>query len=101
MAKDEQRRNVFLSKLLEWDKSYFNGETSIVPDTIYDNYKREFKKEFPDDPYFKEVGAPINNKYEEIKLPFVVGGLDKMIIIPGELLNAICKWKEIKEYKWE
>lgn len=71
-------REFFLERLKEWDDFYFNEGTPVISDTEYDQFKAAFKESYPDDPYFKVVGSPINLKYEEIKLPFIVGGLDKV-----------------------
>ena len=67
-----------LDKLKKWDDLYYNVGDPEVSDTEYDIFRAKVKKEFPNDPYFKKVGAKVTNKYEEIKLPFVLGGLDKV-----------------------
>lgn len=67
-----------IEKLSEYDKLYFESGTSPITDTEYDILKSQAKKEFPDDPYFTQVGY--KSKYKTIKLPFVMGGLDKVDI---------------------
>ena len=104
-------RNFFLEKLRRWDNLYYNGGEPEVSDTEYDLFRNEFKSLFPDDPYFKEVGAPIIQKYEEIALPFFMGGLDEVnpatvmtwvdkkddLIIASEKLDGnsiMCSWEK-------
>jgi DNA ligase (NAD+) len=74
----KKTRELWLGILKKWDNAYYNLGKPLVTDMEYDILRSEFKKNFPDDPYFKEVGAPLSVKYEEIKIPFVMGGLDKV-----------------------
>jgi DNA ligase (NAD+) len=67
-----------IEQLKHYDLLYFNEGTSPITDTEYDKLKSKAKKEYPNDPYFKEVGAPITLKFEEIELPFIMGGLDEV-----------------------
>ena len=69
-----------IEQLKYYDNLYFNEGTSPISDTDYDLLRSNAKKEFPNDPYFLEVGIKINSKYEEIKLPFIMGGLEKVDI---------------------
>jgi len=81
-------RDYFLEKLDKWDNLYYNEGTPEVSDTEYDIFRSGFHKLFPDDPYFKKVGESINKKFEEIELPFVMGGLDEVN------LDTVMKWVE-------
>lgn len=72
------KREDYLKKLKKYDDKYFNNGKPLVVDTVYDKLRREFKSKFPNDPYFRSVGATV--KYEKITLPFVMGGLDKLRI---------------------
>lgn len=67
-----------IEKLKNYDNLYFNEGTSPITDTEYDLLKTQAQKEFPNDPYFQQIGVKIDSKFEEIKLPFVFGGLDKV-----------------------
>jgi len=78
-----------INDLKEYDDSYFNKGIKLITDTEYDKLKTEAKKQFPDDPYFLEVGCSVSS-YEEIKLPFIMGGLDK---VDPETLNNWIKDK--------
>jgi DNA ligase (NAD+) len=67
-----------IDELKTYDRLYHvNGEPEIS-DTEYDKMKEKAKKLFPNDPYFKSVGASVDG--EKVKLPFVLGSLDKMKI---------------------
>ena len=70
----------FLLRLKKWDDLYYNEGTPEVTDTEYDLLRSEFKKLYPNDPYFKTVGSVVTQKYEKINLEFVMGGLDKVDI---------------------
>ena len=78
-----------IEQLKEYDKLYFNEGASLLTDTEYDLLKSKAKKQFPDDPYFQEVGSKIDSKFEEIKLPFTMGGLDK--VDPTDVMEWINK----------
>ena len=99
-----------IAKLIKWDDLYHNLGKPEVTDTEYDIFRTECEKKYPDDPYFRRVGAPINSKYEEIELPYIMGGLDKQTaetvdkwfkkkpkdgIVAGEKLDGrsiMCTW---------
>ena len=102
-----------IEELKYFDNLYFNEGTSPISDTEYDLKKSKALKEFPDDPYFLQVGATIDSTFEKIELPFTMGGLDKVDsqtvnewvnkeeddIIASEKLdgNSIgCSWKNKK-----
>lgn len=55
-----------IDQLIEYDTAYYAGE-SPVSDIEYDTIKKSAKKQFPDHPYFKTVGAKIKNTPWEIK----------------------------------
>ena len=63
--------------LKQLDNLYFNEDNSPLTDTEYDKLRTEAKKEFPNDDYWNQVGAKIDSKFEKIKLPFVMGGLEE------------------------
>jgi len=66
-----------IEKLKYYDNLYFNEGTSPISDTEYDMLKTSAFMEFENDPYFYSVGSTIDSTFEEIKLPFKMGGLDK------------------------
>lgn len=111
-------REYFLKQLKIYDNMYFNEGTPAISDTEYDLFKESFRKEYPDDPYFAEVGAGVasskgGNKYTEIKLPFVAGGLEKVdvdtveawvkkqdgLVVASEKIDGnsvVCSWENSK-----
>ncbi len=70
---------------------YYNTDESLVPDEIYDMLREVLKERDPDNPYLKEVGAPISK--DKVKLPHYMPSLDK--IKPDT--DALEVWK--KTYK--
>lgn len=78
-----------IEKLKYFDDLYFNKGESPITDTEYDLLREKAKKEFPNDIYWTKSGAKIDSKFEEIKLPFTMGGLDKYT--PETVLDWIGK----------
>ena len=64
-----------IQDLKKADKLYTDG-MPVMTDTEYDVLKDEVKRLYPNDPYFKTVGAPVF-KGKKVSLPFVLGSLDK------------------------
>jgi DNA ligase (NAD+) len=65
-----------IDQLKEYDKLYYNTGTSPLSDDEYDALKEMAKLQFPDDPYFQVVGAPVESS-NKIKFDFVMGSLEK------------------------
>lgn len=61
--------------LKKYDREYDAGNP-LISDTEYDLLKRDCKKRYPDDPYFKSIGCAVGTK--EVKLPYLLGSLDKV-----------------------
>lgn len=61
--------------LKEHDKKYHAGEPEIS-DTEYDLLRRSAQEQNPEDPYFSEIGAPIENG--KVALPYILGSLNKV-----------------------
>lgn len=66
--------NIFLL-LYNFDHSYHNGN-ALVEDFFYDALILYAKKLYPDNPYFKKVGAPVRTGKE--RLPVSLGSLDQL-----------------------
>ena len=64
-----------INMLKEYDDLYYNTGTSPISDNEYDKLKETAKEKFPDNSYFKLIGAPAPNK---VKLPFILGSLKKV-----------------------
>lgn len=65
-----------INKLIQYDDLYFNEGTSPISDTEYDLLRSNAQKLFPNHSYFLNVG--FESKFEEIDLPFLIGGLEKV-----------------------
>ena len=102
-----------IEKLKYYDDLYFNSGTSPITDTEYDLLKSAALKKYPNHPYFLSVGAPIKSEYSEVKLPYILGGLDKVdietlqgwlkdkkeeIVISEKLdgISIVCTWESGK-----
>jgi len=79
-----------LEQLKQYDKEYYNEDVTTLTDTEYDLLKEQAKSEFPNDQYFKTVGASVDG--EKVKLPFVLGSLDK---VKSDTVEKFVKGKEI------
>ena len=87
---DQKQSSKNLIELLKmYDQLYFNEGTSPITDTEYDNLWKTAKEKYPNDPYFSQVGHSIESKFEEIKLPFTMGGLD--MVNPEDVHNWLAK----------
>jgi len=80
---------MLIDKLLVFDDLYYNTGKSSISDNEYDKLRDDAKKENPDHPYFMTIGSSVSG--EKIKLPFVLGSLNK--VKP----NTIEKW--LSEHK--
>jgi DNA ligase (NAD+) len=72
---DEEK---LINQLKEYDKLYYTDGSSPVDDMRYDELKDYAQKLYPNNPYFKQVGSPVSG--EKVKLPFVMGSLNKVKI---------------------
>ena len=58
-------------------KAYFNDEP-LVSDHVFDTLVDRLKKLKPDSQVLKKIGAPIRDDKKKVKLPYWMGGMDKM-----------------------
>jgi DNA ligase (NAD+) len=65
-----------IDQLMEYDELYFVEGKSPISDTEYDLLRSKAQQQFPNHPYFSKVG--FESKFEEIDLPFIIGGLEKV-----------------------
>lgn len=77
-----------MEKLKQYDYYYHTVGEPIVSDYDYDILKEKLLKEYPNDPYFKQVGFEISDC---IKLPYYMGSLDKF---KDDNNQAILRWKK-------
>ena len=64
-----------IETLKEYDDQYYNDGISPISDDEYDILKEQAKEEFPNDPYFNQIGSEVSG--DKIKLPYVLGSLEK------------------------
>lgn len=67
-----------LKELLEADHQYYINGKSSLSDAEYDYKKQQFKKENPDHPYCKTVGAPPPAGTVKVKHVIAAGSQDKL-----------------------
>lgn len=81
------KNSEIVSVLEEADEAFFNTNTTLLSDDIYDIVKNYLKKKDPKNPYLKKVGAEII--FNKEKLPYYLGSLDKI----KDNEKEIIKWK--------
>ncbi len=67
--------------------AYYNTDTPLVSDDIFDLIKDTLAKRDPTNPSLKRVGAPIRG--DKVPLPYWMGSMDKIRDDP----KALSKWK--------
>jgi len=82
---------VTVKKLQEYDEAYDIG-SPLIDDVEYDRLKELAKAKYSDHSYFKTVGASTSAEQRGIKLPYVMGSLDKVNV------DNILKWTQGKGY---
>jgi len=82
-----KNKKEIITFLQQCDTAFFNTNSTIVSDDMYDLVKDYLKKIDPKNAYFKRVGADEETK---VKLPFWMGSLDKI----KDDEKAINSWKK-------
>ena len=72
-----------IDQLKEYDELYYEHGKPVVSDEYYDSIKDTAKEEYPNDPYFQNVGSETRDK---VKLPYILGSLNKV------KENTVDKW---------
>ena len=87
-----------VDRLQELDKAYYNGKP-LVDDAEYDQFKSEAKREYPDHPYFKTVGAPAprDTPWPMAKHTMPMGSIDNIPVddvdkYVEQVLENLKKW---------
>jgi len=62
-------RQETIALLKSYDVAYYNEGDSTISDPEYDQLKRESQEKWPDDPYFKTVGAPVDGTEHTHSIP--------------------------------
>jgi NAD-dependent DNA ligase len=78
--------------LLAAINAYYNTDKPILRDASYDILEKILKQRKPSSEIFKQIGAPIANKADVVKLPYYLGSLDK--VYPNE--KSLTRW--LKEH---
>ena len=81
-----------IEKLKECDNHYYNTGEQLLSDKEYDKLKENAKYNFPNDPYFQNVGAAPAGSI--VKLPYILGSLNKMK--PDGSLLEWCRRRGLK-----
>lgn len=61
--------------------AYYNGEEPILDDDTYDRKREELEQIDPENPFLKQIGAPVSKEQGAVKLPYKMASLNK--IKPG------------------
>ena len=72
--------------------AYYNTDKPLMTDATYDILETILKQRDPGNALFDNIGAPITNPEDKVKLPYYLGSLDK--VKPGE--KSLVKW--LKEH---
>lgn len=56
---------------------YYNSNSELITDSVYDTLLDIFKQRFPNNNLLKTIGAPINSN-EKVKLKYHMGSMDKI-----------------------
>ena len=72
--------------------AYFNGEP-LVSDVVFDRLVSILKDKKPNSKILKQLGAPIREDKKKVKLPYYMGGMDKMKPDSNEMRLFFKKFK--------
>ncbi len=83
-----------LTKLLKkLSEAYHNTDKPLVEDITYDILFDILKERDPNNPFLKQVGAPIKVERKKVKLPYPMGSLEKIKPNTGSLEAWLKKFK--------
>lgn len=75
--------------------AYYNKEKPILSDEEYDSLREQLETEYPDNPYLKQIGAPVGKG--AVRLPYKMASLNK--IKPGTgALESFVSSSKVKEW---
>ena len=80
-----------IEELRKHDDLYYN-EDAEISDSAYDILKESVRTKYPDNSYFSMVGSPVRIKNKKVKLPYILGSLNKV-----QTEKDIIKWYDPKE----
>jgi NAD-dependent DNA ligase len=83
-----------LTKLLtKLSDAYYNTDTPLVEDSVFDILFDALKIRDPTNNFFKEAGAPVKVERKKVKLVYPMGSLNKIKPTSGDLDTWIKKFK--------
>ena len=83
-----------LTKLLtKLSDAYYNTDTPLVEDSVFDVLFDALKIRDPTNKFFKEAGAPVKVERKKVKLVYPMGSLNKIKPTSGDLDTWIKKFK--------
>jgi len=83
-----------LTKLLtKLSDAYYNTDTPLVEDSVFDILFDALKIRDPTNNFFKEAGAPVKVERKKVKLVYPMGSLNKIKPTSGDLDTWVKKFK--------
>lgn len=70
--------NDIVSLIQKANYEYYNTNTPIMSDSLYDIVKEFLEKKVPDHPILKSIGAHVSEDSKKVTLPYFLGSLDKI-----------------------
>lgn len=67
-----------LLKVLKYANEKYRNDIEVISDKAYDILESELRSREPDHPFLKQIGAPVREEIEKVKLPAYMGSLDKI-----------------------
>jgi DNA 3'-phosphatase len=71
----KNKKKDIIAFLMKADDAFFNDNEDLIKDDIYDIIKDHVRAKYPNDKYFKRIGADVKNK---VVLPYYMGSLNKI-----------------------
>lgn len=82
-----------LEEIIDYLNKKYNYGKEIVDDDTYDEYIDRLKELKPKSRFLREIGAPVRDELEKVKLPVHMGSMDKVKPYSKELERWIKKYK--------
>ena len=76
-----ERIQTLVDLLRKASDAYYNGDEPTMDDDTYDANREELEELDPENPYLRQIGAPVSKEQGAVKLPYKMASLNK--IKPG------------------